>query len=462
MAKPERLRRKFPCRDNKRLGNEAPILKLNFNTTPACRFALSLLLLVIFLGTTATTVDAQNIRSLKHEISSLCSPAWDGRGYVRKGREHAAAHIMRKLRDAGLKPVTPDSSFYQYYTFPVVSFPDSMNFQAGKRELVPGEEYLVDAASSSYYAHRRKVQTVDVGRLEDSTEAIRVLSRLHDNRVHLLRGTDSLARLLHIRSSQLVRVLPPGAYIIPVNGKMNWTVATEQLPVTVIYAQDSALPKHVRKTSIEVHSKFEPAARSANVIAMVRGTEVPDSFLVITAHYDHLGRMGWDALFPGASDNASGTACLEWLAAYYAEHPQRYSILFIAFSGEEAGLKGSSFFVKHPLVPLSQMRFVINLDIMGNASDGVTVVNATENPAAFGLLQSLNKKKGYLPEIRSRGRAANSDHYPFSEAGVPAFFLYSNGGPGYYHDVFDRPANIALTNVDKVLQLLMDFIGAMQ
>jgi hypothetical protein len=420
-------------------------------------------LFLFFFLLSFTICIAQDIRSLKHEISSLCSPMMHGRGYVQKGREHAAQHIMRKFRDAGLKPVMSDSSFYQYYTFPVVSFPDSMMLQVGKREIMPGEEFLVDAASDSYHGHKQKVTTINVGKLEDSAAWERVRPHLRPDRITLLKGTDSLARLLHIRPHHIAQILPRGTYIIPISGKMTWTVSTTQLPgTTVLYVQDSSLPRHVRRVSIDVHSKFEPAARSANVIGMVRGSAVPDSFIVFTAHYDHLGRMGWDALFYGASDNASGTACIEWLASYYAQHPQRYSMLFIAFSGEEAGLKGSSFFVAHPPVPLDKMRFLINLDIMGNAEQGVTVVNATEHPNEFSLLQSLNKKNGYLPEIRSRGKAANSDHYPFSEAGVPAFFLYSNGGPGYYHDIFDRPATITLTNVDKVLKLLMDFVGRIQ
>ncbi len=385
-----------------------------------------------------------------------------GRGYINKGRERAAQHIMRKLRDAGLKPVTPDSSFYQYYSFPVVTFPDTVFLQVGKKALLPGEEYLVDAASESYYAHKQNVTTTEVGKLADSAEWAAIRRRLRPDRINLLRGTDSLARLLHIRPSRLAETLPRGAYIIPVSGKMTWTVATGTIPATMLYVQDSALPKRVRKASISIHSKLEPDAKSANVMAMVRGTAIPDSFIVFTAHYDHLGKMGWDATFPGASDNASGTAAMLSLASYYAQHPQRYSMLFIAFSGEEAGLKGSKFFTVHPLVPLAQMRFLINLDIMGNAQDGVTVVNATEHPREFSLLEALNKKGNYLPQIRSRGKAANSDHYPFSEAGVPAFFLYSNGGTGNYHDIFDTPATLALTNVDKVLALLKDFVGGLQ
>jgi len=172
--------------------------------------------------------------------------------------------------------------------------------------------------------------------------------------------------------------------------------------------------------------------------------------------------MGADALFPGASDNASGTACLLSLASYFAAHPQRYTIVFIAFSGEEAGLLGSQYYVKNPLFPLSNIRFLVNMDIMGDATDGITVVNATEHPKEVSLLQQLNQENNLLPQVRSRGTAANSDHYHFSKAGVQCFFIYSNSGKGYYHDVFDKASTLSLTNVDKVLTLIITFSAALQ
>jgi len=404
-------------------------------------------------------VSAQDLRSLKHEISSLCTPVMAGRGYVAKGREHAAIHIMHKLRELGLKSVLPDSTYYQYYRFPVVTFPDVVSLSLQKKELVAGEEYLVDAGSSSYQASHKKVKSIDLSAVEDTTDWFAIRNKMNDSRIYLLNGVDGLCKRLQIPVSEFAKILPAGAYIIPQKGKMNWDVATEQNPACVLYVEDSCLPKHLRKASIDVVSKLESEAKSANVMGMVRGTSKPDSFIVITAHYDHLGKMGQDVIFPGASDNASGTAMMLQLAAYYAKHPLGYSILFIAFSGEEAGLLGSTFYVKHPIVALSKMRFLINLDIMGNAQDGITVVNATEFPREFSLLENLNKKANYLPQIRSRGKAAISDHYPFTEAGVPAFFMYSNGGQGYYHDVFDTPAALQLTNIDKVMKLLIEFAG---
>jgi Zn-dependent M28 family amino/carboxypeptidase len=183
--------------------------------------------------------------------------------------------------------------------------------------------------------------------------------------------------------------------------------------------------------------------------------------MAITAHYDHLGMMGDSVVFPGASDNASGTAMLLYLAHYYATHKQKYSILLIAFSGEEAGLVGSEYYTRNAIQPLENIKFLTNLDIMGDATDGVTVVNATELPRQFSLLQKLNTKGKYLPAVKSRGRASNSDHYHFSEGGVPAFFVYTNGGNGYYHDIYDKPSEITLNNVDCITRLLIDFLKEM-
>jgi hypothetical protein len=406
---------------------------------------------------------AQEARWFKHQIATLCGGPMAGRGYVDKGRDKAAAYIQRRFREAGLQPIGPDSAWSQAYSFPVNIFPGVVALEVNGKALKAGEDFLVDAASSSFRESKIKISRVDVARVKTAAEWEAQKAKFgKQRRAWFLSGADSLANALGMRSSQLAADLPKGAYIIPQRGKMNWTVATDTIAATVFYVQDSIVKRKPKRAAIEVQAKLEPALKSSNIFAQVRGAEVPDSFIVITAHYDHLGKMGDAAVFPGASDNASGTAMLLWLACYYAAHPQRYSLLFIAFSGEEAGLLGSKHFVEHPVVPLAQMRFLINLDIMGDASSGVTVVNATEYPKEFALLQSINGKKGYLPEVRSRGKAANSDHYRFSESGVPAFFLYSNGGAGYYHDVFDKPAALSLNNIPQVAQLLQDFIPALQ
>lgn len=416
----------------------------------------------------AASVSGQDIRWLKHRIATLCGSSMHGRGYVQKGAEKAARYLIRQYQEIGLQPGAGDSAFSQFYSFPVNTFPNEVYLRLNKKtEPVAGVDFLVDAGSPSFEAGKLKVTTVDLlkskpvndWKIIDAEHPI----QLPGGYVHLLKNVDSVKKLMP-RPHDFADALPKGCYIIPVKGKMTWTVSTTQNArgATALYVQDSVLPRRLKKAMVNIQARLLTENKQQNVIAVLPGTAVPDSFIVFTAHYDHLGMMGRNAMFPGASDNASGTALLLYLARYFKDHPQRYSIAFISFSGEEAGLLGSRHFVNNPTIPLDHIRFLTNLDIMGDASNGVTAVNATEYPEQFSLLQSINTRKGYLPEIRSRGKAANSDHYFFSQNGVPCFFLYSNGGKGYYHDVFDKASELSLTNIDNVARLLIEFTGMLQ
>ena len=212
---------------------------------------------------------------------------------------------------------------------------------------------------------------------------------------------------------------------------------------------------------LQIDAQLQRHYPTQNLAAIIRGNVQPDSFLVVTAHYDHLGMMGRKAYFPGANDNASGVAMLLELAAYYAQPGNRpaCSIAFLLFGAEEAGLVGSSYFVQHPLIPLPGIKVLLNLDLLGTGEEGITVVNGRLLPAAFARLERLNAAGHYLPSIGARGRAANSDHFPFSEAGVPAFFVYTRGGSKAYHDVNDRPEALSLAGFKGVFSLLRDFMA---
>lgn len=427
-----------------------------------CR-CIALAFILVFSTTNAS---AQDLRYIKHQITTLSGNTMHGRGYVQKGADRAGHYLVRQFQEMGLRPVGKDSVYTQDYSFPVNTFPGNVSLTIGKKTLVPGEDFLVDARSGSFQGEKLKVKTVDATKAFITTDDSRTLEqRLNPKGAPLVywKHPDSV-----VGGSFVHRIAPDSlskaCYIVPVKGKMTWTVATKAFTkgATILYVQDSALPKRMKRTTVTVEAKLVDNNKQFNVMAMVPGTAVPDSFIVFTAHYDHLGMMGRNTLFPGASDNASGTALVLSLARYFVAHPQRYSVLFMLFSGEEAGLKGSKYFTEHPVVPLQQIRFLTNLDIMGDASQGVTVVNATEFSKEFGLLQQINTAQSLLPEIRSRGKAANSDHYFFSEAGVPAFFLYSNGGKGFYHDVFDKANTLSLTNIDKVTVLLEAFADRLQ
>jgi len=418
-----------------------------------------IVLIFSFLFASQQSFAQQEKRWLRHHISLLTSPTMMGRGYVNKGHDKAAKYVLKYFKGYGLKPVGADSAYTQNYSFAVNTFPGAMYLKLNKKELIPGADYLIDAASPPFNSDKIKVSNVDLNEISDSIEWDKTKQRWHtDSRAYFLKNVDSFCKHFALSERKFARQLPKGCFFIPQHGKITWTVATDVIPASVFYLEDTVLPHKIKRAVVHAENLYLPAAKNKNenIIGCVPGT-VSDSFVVFTAHYDHLGMMGKEAYFPGASDNASGTAMLLYLANYFAQHPQRYTMVFIAFSGEEAGLLGSSYFVKHPMLPLDHIKFLTNLDIMGDATDGITVVNATEYPKEFAALQKMNDAKGYLPEIKSRGKAANSDHYYFTEAGVPSFFIYTNGGPGYYHDIFDKSGSLPLTNIDQLCKLLIAF-----
>ncbi|MDI9319506.1 MAG: M28 family peptidase [Phycisphaerales bacterium] len=415
------------------------------------------ILLIIFFY--ALNSKAQNVHYIKQSISTLSGHGFGGRGYVSNSRDKAARFIYRNFSEMGLKSFSDNGDYFQLYQFPVNIFPNKVELKLGKKQLIPGVDFLVDAASVGYRTNgTTKIERINLNKVDDSAEWQKVKARFNAFNVYQLSHADSLCKRLKIRMSNLVEQLPKACYVIPQSNKLIWTVATDTIPATVFYVADTSLPKG-RKVEVNVQHKFDPKAISKNVIAYIPGSEASDSFFVFTAHYDHLGKMGMNAVFPGANDNASGTAFNLTLAKYFVAHPQKYSIVFIAFSGEEAGLLGSRYFVEHPVFPLKKIKFLVNIDLMGDATDGITVVNAVQQNSSFKLLQKINSEKKYLPKILSRDNAPNSDHYPFTQADVPAIFIYANGGKGYYHDVFDKAKELSLNNIPQVFQLLTDFIA---
>ena len=245
--------------------------------------------------------------------------------------------------------------------------------------------------------------------------------------------------------------------------KLTWSCSQKKSKVPVIILRSDLFNRDVSANfEVKVKSDFIKKNISRNVIGFIEGSKFKDSFIYVTAHYDHLGMMGNKTYFPGANDNASGIAMMLNIAKYYQTNKPKYSMVFIAFSGEEAGLIGSQHYVEHPLTALSNIKFLVNLDLMGNGADGVMVVNGTINPSEFQLLKSINEKEKYLPEVKIRGKAANSDHYWFAQSGVPAFFFYLMGPYPFYHDVNDKTTALPLTNFDQAFMLFQSFISKLQ
>jgi hypothetical protein len=427
------------------------------------------LLVLVFLGT-VSLVNAQDSVQLRNHINILCSKGYFGRGYVGKGMQKAGKYIAQQYKDAGLKSFGND--YGQPFSYSVNTFPGVVDVKINQVTLKAGEDYLVNPASNGAQAEQLKLKVIDgmdfarkakAGKEDKQWQSwLKKMSK--QKYAYLLTNLDTVKRIRKFeRNRDLFEQLPKGIFLIPRKDKPIWSVAKTAIPATVIELYDTTITFNKKsKVDIAIINQPVPKFNAENIVGFVAGTQVPDSFIVITAHYDHLGKMGSRTMFPGASDNATGTAMLLELAKYYAANPAKYSMVFIAFAGEEAGLIGSKYFTEHPLVPLEQIRFLLNLDIMGDATDGISVVNGKTHEAEYKTLAALNAsgENGFVfRDVTMGGPAANSDHYHFSEKGVPAFFIFTKGGKGYYHDIWDKAENVTLNNVPELGNLIRRFIA---
>jgi len=405
----------------------------------------------------ASAQDAITARS-RAWLDTLTSPSFHGRGYVDDGDRIASEWIAGKFRSFGLKPVKAD--FYQPFQFNVNSFPDSMRATIDGRALVPGTEFIVDAESGSAAGDFQLVHVTPADLQGPERRGMTMgvlLGKAACVHWPATRNADSL-RLFR----QWERDLMDHCVVVKPAQKLTWSVATDARRFPLIEMADMALNDSSATIALNVRNALRSRHSARNVLGMVKGKG--KKWIIVGAHYDHLGRMGSDALFPGANDNASGTAMMLSLAEHFAQknNKPRHNLLFIAFAGEEAGLIGSEWCAVDRPIDWKGVRMMINLDILGTGDDGIMVVNATAQPKAFDQLVAINGAKGYLKEVKARGPACNSDHCHFVKRGVPAIYIYTLGGVAHYHDVLDRAETLPLTEFADLHSLLRDFIQALK
>lgn len=191
-----------------------------------------------------------------------------------------------------------------------------------------------------------------------------------------------------------------------------------------------------------------------NVLGVVEGTTHPDRWIVVTAHYDHVGigrpDESGDSIYNGADDNASGTAALLALAAYFKEHRPAHTILFAALDAEEMGLQGARALVAQPPVPLEQIVANVNMDMVSRGDKGeLYAVGTYHYPQLLPLVERI-AARSKITLLTGHDRpdlppgddwTMASDHGPFHRAGVPFLYFGVEDHPDYH-----RPSDEA----DKV------------
>lgn len=406
---------------------------------------LLIFILITFVQATGQKEFARTV------VDTLASPNMFGRGYVKNGDKLAAKYIEDSFKKSDLK--TFGDNYLQKFSYTVNTFPDSMSVSLNDKKLIPGVDFIVDANSGSATGEF-KVQRIDLNNWKDQVEAVKKSKIdgevvVFDADEYTNKDTVQLFNELKYFFAEYMPV------IWVTQKKFTWTVGRQEMKFPIILVHDSL---EFDKVRLNIHNKLINNYQTQNVIGYIKGKK-PKKKIVITAHYDHLGMMGDKAVFTGANDNSSGVAMLLYLADYYSKHQPKHTIVFMAFSGEEAGLLGSQYYTENPLFPLDEIKFLINCDLAGTGDEGITVVNGTVYKKQFKKLAKINVKKEYLPKVKVRGRAANSDHYWFAQKGVPAIFIYTMGGITAYHDVYDKAETLPLTEFNGYSHLLIAFIN---
>lgn len=213
-----------------------------------------------------------------------------------------------------------------------------------------------------------------------------------------------------------------------------------------------------------------------NVIGYIKGKTKPEEYIIVSAHYDHLGKRG-DEVFNGANDNGSGTTAILGIAEAFAEaekqgiRPDR-SIIFMWVCGEEKGLLGSKYYSEHPVIPLAKTILNVNVDMVGRSDDKYTkgedfiyVIGSDRlSTDLHKINEAVNQKYShfildytYNDEADPNRYYYRSDHYNFASKGIPAIF-YFNGTHTDYHRTTDDVEKIDFDLLSRTARLIFHTI----
>ncbi len=398
-------------------------------------------------------LNGQDVDYARHCLEKLTSKNFHGRGYIKNGDLKAAKFVAGEFEKNGLQHF--GNEYFQEYNFAINTFPSRIKIKLDKTSLIAGKDFVISCSNSSTNGIFNLVYIPDSIN-NDSLFREYILNNLFNENVVVV----TTANLRKAYGKKIKRI--KGVVILTEKTPW-WHVSNgkninETFWIKIAKEKFSEKPKTI---SVKFENEFIEAHQTQNIIAFVKGKKYPEKFFVFTAHYDHLGMMGNKAYFPGANDNGSGTSMLLDLARHYSQAGNQpdYSVAFMAFSGEEAGLHGSKFYANNPLFPLGNIKLLVNLDMVGTGSDGITVVNSSIYKDLLEQMRTINDEKGYLKQIKERGESCNSDHCPFYQKGVKSVFIYTMGKEHLdYHTIYDDANDFPFTAYNGLFKLLNQLV----
>ena len=440
---------------------------------------------------------AQTITSagLKEKLSIIAGPEMEGRETASEGQKKAAAYIEAHFQKLGLLPGTTGGYQKQFPIYQDTLIEASLKVESKSYKL--DELFslnIVSAANGTFDI--KEIVLASYGIVDSTRNDFKDLD-IKGKWVLIFEGSPkatspAAARNPYSTSSKVdrARVLgAKGVFIMSADfpkktvsdtkGKMYLKKgATDAIPAVNVSsdlahhllglnpAQLLESIKIVPTGSYNTNSQFTISKRtvllqSSNVLALLPGTDKKDEYVIITAHYDHLGKKGKE-IYYGADDDGSGTTAVLQIAEAFARaknegnNPKR-SIVFMLVSGEEKGLLGSEFYTDFPSYPLNKTSVNLNIDMVGRIDpkykgDSLNYVYIIGDDKLSTDLKPVTNSinKHYLNleldrrfnDLKDVNRYYyRSDHYNFAKHGVPVIFYFNGTHPDYH-----RPTD----TVDKI------------
>ena len=467
---------------------------------------------VVLLAATTSVPQADPSRYL-NDIKSLSSPEMEGRGAGTKGLTRAQHLIEKRYKELGLEPAGVNGYAQPFTVVTGARLKHDNHFVAeaagSKRELKIDEDFVPFSFSASgqvaaplvfagYGATADEFHYDDYAGL-DVKDKIVVVLRYEPSGFAEKSGNHGLTQHSQLVSKAINARNHGAKAVIVVNGKLGdgeedlltrfgSVSGPENIGVVMVQVKNAAAEswfqsagKSLKDVQDHINSGTKPdsfafpdtlhlslhidiettRATVNNVLAWLPGQT--DEYVVIGAHYDHLGRGNFDSLapsqigqiHPGADDNASGTAGVLELARVLA--PQRgqlkRSILFMDFAGEELGLLGSAAWVKDPTHPLTKAVAMLNMDMIGRIKDDKVYVGGVGTGSTFkAVLEQAQKETPFKIEY-SAGGYSSSDHTSFVTKKIPVLFFFS-GLHSDYHKPSDTWDKINAPSAARLLDLV--------
>ncbi len=409
-------------------------------------------------------IDRISAESMRGNLSFLASDDLEGRSTPSHGLDVAADFIASRFRAAGLDPIGPSGSYFQDANFAQIKPNlDSLSvtlIQAGSELKLDRSDARVESLAALDVNNAPVLNLPENGLIPDVAGKIVAGDSRRWGDEGLLAQLQSHKPALIVLFSRRRRPADSDESLLPLDIYL--------APVVHIYNTDAVEALH-RSSALTVTAHMAAPQRHdvvlRNVGGILRGSDpaFASQAVVVTAHYDHLGERTsgpGDRVYDGANDNASGVVSVIEVANALASlnpHPRR-SILFMTFFGEEEGLLGAYYYVRHPLFPLNDTVANINLEQMGRTDDlgGREVDAFAFTGPSYSDLPELVSSAAHSEGVNTwQKRSADeffdrSDNYAFAVHGVIAHTIVVAFEYPDYHAVGDKWRKIDYANMAKV------------